>query len=645
MKSLLQFCEGAITRWYLWCVLVVMSLPSVVTATSYLTMNDGRLLVFPDSCLADVRDQDGVLTFVALDGSLYAYPMTDVATVEQELTKELPTIISYKFNNKYNYQVSSDAEGAITENAVRVTVAGIGKRLTASFNLSDEQAVATVAGLVQQSKVSRLRFDPSQVYTVGYPGDSVLAVVPGGGYAMMPFGREYTVTVDYLTDSSTSAPRIDINTVDGVGITSKEVYVDAEIIIDGAGVFPSMTDSVQVKGRGNFSWSDTPGAKNPYRLKFADKVRPLGLTKGKNWVLLANSIKGSALANAVGMKAASLMGNVAPNHIIPVDLYINGEYRGSYNFTEKVGLANNSVDLDDESVAALLELDSYYDEAEGQKFMSSPYNCPVNVKEPEFDEGTTLLTLNDIQNRVNAFFEAVMSGADLADYVDITYLARFLMLNEYICNVEIFHPKSTFCYHENILEDSCTFVFGPVWDLDWGFGGNPSSAERYFTKRIDFDFYRRPVSYNQYQFWNRVRANPKVARAIYDVWRQFLNDGLEELCEFVADYYNYAKPSIDNNCAAGLDPVDYSEQASRAESWLRQRAAYISQQMAKEFGKKGDVNGDRVVSIEDVTCLISYLLTESSDTLFDAANADVNDDGMLSIADVTALIDLLLTEN
>ena len=613
-------------------------------ATTYVTMNDERLLVFPDSCLASVDNQDGMLIFTALDGSLYSYPIADVTAMEQQLTKELPTINSYAFDHKYNYQVYTDAAGTIDSDEIHVVVAGIGKRLTASFDLSDRRAVAIVDGTVQQSTVSRLRFDSSRVYTVGYRGDSILApTADGNHYALKPFGREYTVTVDFLTDHSTSVPRIDINTVDGVDITSREVYVDAEIIIDGAGVFPSMTDSVKIKGRGNFSWSDNPGAKNPYRLKFAKKVRPLGLTYGKNWVLLANSIMGSAMTNAIGMKAASLLGTAVPNHIVPVELYINGEYRGSYNFTEKVGFSNNSINIPDESAATLLECDTYYDEIEGQKFTTSPYGFPVNVKEPEFYEGGTLLTLNDIRTRANAFFKAVKDGTDLADHVDIGYLASFLMLNEYICNVEIFHPKSTYCYHKNILEDSCKFIFGPVWDLDWGFGGSPGNT--YFTKRIEFDYYKRPTTYTQYRFWNNVRANPKVARGIYEVWKRFSEDGLEELCEFVTEYYNYAKPSLDHNSEAGKDRTDYSAQAPQAVNWLRQRAAYISQQMAAEFKQKGDVNSDRTVSIADLACLINCLLAESTSSLLDPENADVNSDGMVNISDVSALIILLLTTN
>ena len=55
----------------------------------------------------------------------------------------------------------------------------------------------------------------------------------------------------------------------------------------------------------------------------------------------------------------------------------------------------------------------------------------------------------------------------------------------------------------------------------------------------------------------------------------------------------------------------------------------------------GDVNGDGVVNIADVTKLIDYLLSQDATGLnLDAA--DVNEDGVINIADVTALIDLLL---
>lgn len=58
----------------------------------------------------------------------------------------------------------------------------------------------------------------------------------------------------------------------------------------------------------------------------------------------------------------------------------------------------------------------------------------------------------------------------------------------------------------------------------------------------------------------------------------------------------------------------------------------------------GDVNGDGVVNIADVTKLIDYLLEEDATGLnLDAA--DMKEDGVINIADVTALIDYLLGNN
>ena len=56
----------------------------------------------------------------------------------------------------------------------------------------------------------------------------------------------------------------------------------------------------------------------------------------------------------------------------------------------------------------------------------------------------------------------------------------------------------------------------------------------------------------------------------------------------------------------------------------------------------GDVNGDRKITISDVTALIDLLL--SGETI-NKEVADINKDGNVTIADVTALIDYLLSGN
>ena len=75
--------------------------------------------------------------------------------------------------------------------------------------------------------------------------------------------------------------------------------------------------------------------------------------------------------------------------------------------------------------------------------------------------------------------------------------------------------------------------------------------------------------------------------------------------------------------------------------------AYNTAQYWKLFNKIiaveqiGDVNGDSVLSISDVTDLINMLLTDGE--LPDGA--DVNGDGLVNISDITELINYLLTDN
>lgn len=644
-KDCFQICNAVSFKGHRLILLLIICFCCSLTALAdyYITFNDGRLYVFPSTSYKRMTRSGVDITFTAKDDVVYSYLMSDIRSIDLILTKEMPVFTSFKFNNKYNYQVYTDAVGNITDDAVNIEVAAIGKRLTASFTLSEDVARAYVAGKEQVSKESRVRFDNSCSYVVGYPGDLILSKLENGKYGMMPYGRTYSVNVDYSTYRSGSVPRIDINTVGGVNITSKDYYVDAEIIIDGVGAFPSMTDSVQIKGRGNDSWSSNPNSKNPYRLKFASKVKPFGLTKGKNWVLLANKRKGAMLSNAIGMKAASLIGTAAANHIIPVDLYINGTYKGSYNFTEKVGLAGNSIDLDDETKAALLELDLYYDEPVGQKFMSTPYSIPVNIKNPEFGEDSTLLTLNTIKQRFNSFVADLKEGNGASNHVDMEQLARYLMVSELICNRELFHPKSVFCYYEDVLDDDSKLVFGPLWDLDWAFGYDGANAYSYFYKNKQVDFYKSFV-YEQYSFVNALRNEPTMTRRLYEMWKDFMENDLDELCEFCSDYYQYAKPSLEKNNLFLLDDTDYASQQSTAAYWIRGRANYIYNQLIIESMLPGDVNDDGEVSIADITMLIDYLLKDNS-SLIRMDNADVDGSGSVNISDLTPLIDKLLVIN
>ncbi len=535
-------------------------------------LKGGGIEAFPLKYIASRSEQDGRLVIGTTFGQDYTYDLSGVDSVSERMPS-FPTFEMFKIYKQLNDQVFGTVTGEMEEDTVTVTLAAIGKRLTPTFMLSDFDAVVYVNGRLQDSDGTgeRLRFDKDVYYLVSRPGCKILMAEDGGQYAMHPYGRCVRVHVDWLTDRA-EVPTIYINTADGLPITSRDYYKDATITIDGHDIFPSMDETpVQIKGRGNSSWGQD---KKPYRLKFGEKKKPLGMTNGKNWVLLANAISGSMMSNAIGMKAANLMETSAPNHIVPVDLYLNGEYRGSYNFTEKVGMSNNSVEVEDESVAALLELDTYYDEADGQKFRSMPYNLPINIKEPEFEEGTTQLTLEMIETHFNNFVSALYRGKDISPFVDLEQLARFMMVNELTLNYEFYHPKSTFCYREDYTDPASKYIFGPVWDLDWAFGYERN--RNFFTGETTANYWFDMPNFEVVDFIRDLRFRYAPLDDIYrQLWEEFMENNLQELLEYCQDYYDFAKNSLSFNRSKWNDPTDYGRQAQRAAGWLQTRTEQI----------------------------------------------------------------------
>ena len=59
----------------------------------------------------------------------------------------------------------------------------------------------------------------------------------------------------------------------------------------------------------------------------------------------------------------------------------------------------------------------------------------------------------------------------------------------------------------------------------------------------------------------------------------------------------------------------------------------------RNASKRGDINGDGIVNVADVTALIQIVLNS---TPVDLSIADLSGDGVVNVADVTALIQLVL---
>ena len=143
-------------------------------------------------------------------------------------------------------------------------------------------------------------------------------------------------------------PVVYINTENGAAIVSKEEYINAELIIQGNETYNSDTTTLyngvtEIRGRGNSTWSQP---KKPYRLKLDKKTDVFSMGKSKHWVLLANYLDESLQRNTLAYNLSGAMG-MEQMSTVYVDVILNGDFVGNYQFCENIRVDDTRVDIFD----------------------------------------------------------------------------------------------------------------------------------------------------------------------------------------------------------------------------------------------------------------------------------------------------------
>ena len=316
-------------------------------------------------------------------------------------------------------------------------------------------------------------------------------------------------------------------------VTSKEEYLSAKVEIKGQGIIGDLAATdVSIKGRGNSTWRPDDGIKLPYRLKFGKKLSLAGMSKAKNYVLLANYFDHSLMRNAVAMEVARQLGIKYVNHMVPVDVEMNGKYKGSYQLTEKVGINSGSMSDIDEKNSILFELDNQYDEK--YCYTSPVYQLPVMVKDPDITDGQW----EEWQDDFSAA-EKLVSEGRAAEAFDAKDCARYMLMFSICANRELRFPKSCYIYKTKPADGSPTlYHFGPVWDFDMGFG---NVKEDNYTALIEN--VKQPLFTNMFlfgsQFFKALCSQDEIKAAMKEVADEFVKSGAPD--KIMAFYDNYAK--------------------------------------------------------------------------------------------------------
>lgn len=291
-------------------------------------------------------------------------------------------------------------------------------------------------------------------------------------------------------------------------------------VIDQTGKYIYDGNLSQIKGRGNSTWGE---AKKPYQIKL-DKKADLIETgdkknKAKTWVLLADAFDKSSSRNETAYTLAKLLGVSSALDFRRVDLYYDGEYRGTYLLCEKVQINQGRIDIRDleeangdlnknidksrivegkneygfeirygEGLVSPKDITGGYlieHEVDASRFMAESSFFTVETtngvqhfvcKSPEiwsYSEANYLSCLiqdlfDSFANNgvVPSFRGSKRAGMRTEELLDIDSLVRVYWINEILKNRDGYTFSSGYLYKDSDASTNGKITFGPVWDFD-----------------------------------------------------------------------------------------------------------------------------------------------------------------------------------
>lgn len=398
--------------------------------------------------------------------------------------------------------------------------------------------------------------------------------------------RIYKIVTERITYN---LPVVYIEIENGAEVYSRDYYLSATISIDSSnavGDFPSLeTTAIQIRGRGHYTWNF---AKKPYKIRFSSKTSVLGMNASKNWVLLANYLDRSLLQNYVALEMGKVMTGI-PYHSTqyPVDVFVNGSYRGVYTIGEQIEAKEERIDLEESYTEVdtdyLLEVGGSDDgDVNGVDYFHAGTLRYVAVKHPDTAQ-MTAEQMAFLTDYVTAADNAVKNLTNYEDYIDVDSLIDWVIIHELTYNLDCCFRRS--CYL--IKEAGGKLKMGPIWDFDLAFG----SFYRYQSG--DWATIGESGGYVGITWMNYLRSDPAFMARLTARWNEVKETLLEEGLTSMDTMSELTAPSAEMNFqvwdvlgkSLSAQPWyhaqydTYEKMTSRLRTWLIDRYNWLDHQL------------------------------------------------------------------
>jgi hypothetical protein len=409
-------------------------------------------------------------------------------------------------------------------------------------------------------------------------------------------------------------PTVTIHTENAQDVIEKDVYLKGIVSFISADGTDIYTDSLEIKGRGNASWGFP---KKPYRLKLSKKTRVLGLpANAKNWTLINNYGDKTLMRNLLAFDLSKRLDIPYTPAGIPVNVFLNGEYKGCYQLCDHIEVGKERVDIkemkpEDITLPKLsggyfIEIDAYASGELPEAWFTSASGIPVTIKSPKDDE-----IVPAQKQYISSYFnemETVLFSSNFKDsitgyrkYIDVETFIRHFLVGEISGNTDTYW--STYMYKER---ESDIFKFGPVWDFDIAFendnrtypvnnhsdwiykSGSAAGTARNIVNRLfeDTEFANRlKVVYAEYR--NNENLTKDSLAAVVNNYSALLDD---------AQKLNFTRWNILNEYVH-MNPRTYGSYAGEVDnvrSFLTARLDWVDKKLNYASTLNFDANGGTV---------------------------------------------------
>lgn len=449
-----------------------------------------------------------------------------------------------------------------------------------------------------------------------------------------------------------------------------------------------IVDGGTISLRGN---STAGGQKKPYNIKFASKQNVFGCGKAKKWSLLANTFDKSMIRNEIGMQFhRELEDNYQDDKFTSngktVDLYVDGNYLGSYLLLESVEVGSTRVDInssDETNDEILLELDSTNRDAGSDAHLdqnTSIYNMNFTINDPEgpgTDGDPDEIAAYNAQyqakkDNVSVFlneFETKLKAAETGSFdevaaiIDVDTFVNFYITAELFKITDISYSSVRF-YTKKQADGSYKLYAGPLWDLDLSSGNGNGDDAKYeimkaqtnpwFGALMKNETFKQKVIDRYKELLPKIKALYKTGGTV-DTLVRSIQKSIDSNYSKAYNVYEGTNANgygegwkIDKIYTAGSDALtseaastsgnvhgsvvtyeDYSSYVSHYKTWLKNRNEYLMEQWGIEdtVGLHKTSEGHVVISWDEQAGATGYSVTFTKAATALTARAVENADG------------------